>query len=37
MTVARTGDYDHPYYAYADHEQYAEEGPPEDEFPPNEY
>ena len=35
-TVSYTGEYEHPYYAYADEEQYAAEGVmPEEEFNPN--
>ena len=36
ITVSCTGDYEHPYYAYADNEEYADEGLFEEEFPPTE-
>ena len=37
ITVSCTGDYNHPYYVYADDEQRAKEGNlPEEEPKPNE-
>ena len=36
ITVSYAGEYEHPYYAYTDKEQYAAEGVlPEEEFNPN--
>ena len=36
IAVSCTGDYKHPYFAYADNEDYAEEEPAEDTLPPAE-
>ena len=36
ITVSCTGDYEYPYFAYADNEDYAEEEPAEDTLPPAE-
>ena len=37
ITVSCTGNYEHPYYSYADDDQYAEEGNlPEEKPKPNE-
>ena len=37
ITVSCTGDYEHPYYAYADNEEYAEEEPTEEALPSTEF
>ena len=36
ITVSCTGDYEHPYYAYADNSEYAEEEPTAEAVPPAE-
>ena len=36
ITVSCTGDYEHPYYAYADNEDYADEEQFEEEITPTE-
>ena len=36
ITVSCTGDYEHPYYAYADNEEYADEERFEEEITPTE-
>ena len=36
ITVSCTGDYEHPYYAYADNEEYVEEEATEEALPSTE-
>jgi hypothetical protein len=36
ITVSCTGDYEHPYFAYADNPEYAEEETAEEALPPAE-
>ena len=37
ITVSCTGDYEHPYFPYADNEENADTEIFEEEFPPNEF